>query len=67
MAAGKVEVLLVVGGFDVDGGAEVRLVNKDVSIQEGDMGRGDGPSKLDRIATIEALEEEEKGIMTMSP
>ena len=24
MAAGKVEVLLVVGGFDVDGGAEVR-------------------------------------------
>ena len=43
MAAGKVEVLLVVGGFDVDGGAEVRLVNKDVHIQEGDMGRGDGP------------------------
>ena len=31
MAAGKVEVLLVVGGFDVDGGAEVRLVNKDVN------------------------------------
>ena len=43
IAAGKVEVLLVVGGFDVDGGAEVRLVNKDVNIQEGDMGRGDGP------------------------
>jgi len=67
MAAGKVEVLLVVGGFDVDGGAEVRLVNKDVNIQEGDMGRGDGPGKSDRIATIEALKEEEKGIMTMSP
>ena len=67
MAAGKVEVLLVVGGFDVDGCAEVRLVNKDVNIQEGDMGRGDGPGKLDRIATIEALKEEEKGIMTMSP
>ena len=32
---GIVEVLLVVGGFDVDGGAEVRLVNKDVNIQEG--------------------------------
>ena len=28
LAAGKVEVLLVVGGFDVDGGAEARLVNK---------------------------------------
>ena len=37
MAAGKVEVLMVVGGFDVDGCAEVRLVNKDVNIQEGEM------------------------------
>ena len=39
MSVGKVEVLLVVRGFDVDGGAEVRHVNKDVNIQEGDMGR----------------------------
>ena len=31
MAAGKVEVLLVVSGFDVDGGVEVRLVNKDLA------------------------------------
>ena len=37
MAAGKVEVLLMVGGFDVDGGAEARLVNKDVNIREDDM------------------------------
>ena len=43
-----------------------RLVNKDVNIQEGEMGRGDGPGKSDRVATIEALKEEEKGIMTMS-
>ena len=53
--------------FDVDGGAEVRLVNNGVNIQECDMGRGDGLGKSDRIATIEALKEEEKGIMTMSP
>ena len=66
MTAGKVEVLLVVGGFDVDGGAEIKLV-KDVNIQEGDMERGDGPGKSDRIATIEALKEEEKGIMNTSP
>ena len=51
----KVEVLLMVGGFDVDGGAEARLVNKDVNIKEGDKGRGDGPGKLDRVTTIEAL------------
>ena len=31
------------------------------------MGRGDGPGKSDRAATIEALKEKEKGIMTMSP
>ena len=55
MAAGKVKVLLVVGGFDMDGSAEARLVNKDVNIQEGDMGRGDGPGKSERVATIEAL------------
>ena len=32
MAAGKVEVLLVVGGFDVDGGSEARLDSKDVNM-----------------------------------
>ena len=52
MAAGKVEVLLVVGGFDMDRGAEARLVNKDVNIKEGDMGWGDGPGKSDRIVTM---------------
>jgi hypothetical protein len=31
------------------------------------MGRGDGPGKSDRVTTIEALKEKEKGIMTMSP
>jgi hypothetical protein len=46
ITAGKVEVLLVVGGCDVDGGAEARLVNKDVNIQEGDMGKGDGPDNI---------------------
>ena len=51
----------------MDGGAEARMVNKDVNIQEGDMGRGDGPRKSDRVATIKPLNEEEKGIMTMSP
>ena len=67
MAAGKVEVLLVVGEFDVDKGAEARLINKDDNIQEGDMGRGDGPSKSDRVVSTEALKEKEKGMMTMSP
>jgi hypothetical protein len=67
MAARKVKVLLLVGGFDVYGGAEVRLVNKYVNIQEGDMGRAHDPSKLDSVASIEELKENGKEIMTMSP
>ena len=39
----------------MNGGAETRLVNKNVNIKEGDMGRGDGPGKLGRVTTIEAL------------
>ena len=61
MAAGKVEVLLVVGGFDVDGGVEDKHVNKDVNIKEGDMGRGDSRGKSDRETTIEALKEKGEG------
>ena len=34
---------------------------------EDDMRGGDGPGKSDRVATIEALMEKEKGIMIMSP
>ena len=53
--------------FFVDGSAEARLVNKDVNIQEVDMERVDSPSKSDRVASIEALKEKDKGIMTMRP
>ena len=31
------------------------------------MGGGDGPGKLERVATIEVLKEMDKGIMTLSP
>ena len=43
------------------------VLSRNVNIKEGDMGRGDDPGKSDRVATIEALKEKEKGIMTMSP
>jgi hypothetical protein len=36
------QVLLMVGGFDVDWGSEIKFVNAYVNIREGDMG-GDGP------------------------
>ena len=34
------QILLMVGGFDVVGGAELTLVNVNIDIQEGDMGFG---------------------------
>ena len=38
MAAGKVEILLVASGLDVDRSSEALLVDLFVSIKEGDMG-----------------------------
>ena len=67
MTAGKVEVLLVVSGFEVDRGVKTLLVNKYVNIKESDMRGGDGSSKSDRVVTVEAFKEKEKGIVTMSP
>ena len=65
MSAGEVEVLLVVSGLDVDRSAKALLDNMYVSNNKGDMGREDGPGKLDRVATVEVFEEKEKGIMAM--
>ena len=39
---------------------------KYVNMKEGDMCRGDGPGKSDRVAIIEAPKKKEKGIMTTS-
>ena len=43
------EVLLGVGGFDVDRGAEMTMVNMDIDIQESDMRGGSVPGEVDRI------------------
>jgi hypothetical protein len=40
MASGKVEVLLVDSGLDVDKSVETSLVNKYLNIKEGDIGGG---------------------------
>ena len=66
MVGGKVEVLLVVSGFDVDRSAEAKLVNMYVNLNEGDMRGRDGPGGSVRIANFEALREKENKIMTMS-
>ena len=37
------QILLMVGWFDVDGGEELTLIDVNIDIQEGDMGLGGVP------------------------
>ena len=53
MTAIVVEVLLRVGGFDVDRGAEMTMFNTDIDVQKRDMGGGSVPGEVDRILTVE--------------
>ena len=48
-----VEVLLGVGGFDVDRGAEMNMFNTDIDVQKSDMGGGSVPGEVDGILTVE--------------
>ena len=52
----------ITGGLDVD----ISVETKPVNIKEGDIGGGDGPGELDRVATVEVLKEK-KRIIAMSP
>ena len=60
-------MLLMVVGFDVDGGAELTLVDLNIDIQESDMGLGGVPGEVDRIVTVEPLKEGDEGVWTMWP
>ena len=61
------QVLLMVGGFDVDRGAELTLVNVNIDIQESNMGPGGVPGEVDRIATVEPFKEGGEGFGTIWP
>ena len=50
-----VEVLLGVGGFDVNRGVEITMVNSDIDIQKSDMVGGSVPGEVDGILTVELL------------
>ena len=49
MTAMVVEVLLGVGGFDVDRGVEMTMFNRDINVQKSDMGGGSVPGEVDGI------------------
>ena len=61
------QILLTVGGFNIDGGVELTLVDVNINIQAGDMELGSVPGEVDRIATVEPVEEGDEGVLTMWP
>ena len=62
-----VEVLLGVGRFDVDRGAEMAIFDTDIDIQKGDMGMGGVPGEVDGILTVELFKEISEGVRPMGP
>ena len=50
-----------VGGYDID------MVNADIGVQKIDMGEGNLPGKVDRIATVETLKENSERVSLMGP
>ena len=62
-----VEVLLGVGGFDVDRGAEMTVVNMDIDVQKSDMRAGCVPGEVDGIPTVDLFKESSEGVRPMGP
>ena len=59
------EILLLVGGCNVDEGAEVTLINANINSQESDMGLRSVQSEVDGITTVESFKEGSEGVWTM--
>ena len=57
----------MVGGFNVDGGAELTLVNANIDVQGSDMGLRGVPGEVGRIATVEPFMEGSEGVWTIWP
>ena len=56
-----------VGGFNMDRGAELTMVDADMNIQKGDVGGGSVPGEVDRIVTVELFQESSDGVRPMGP
>ena len=62
-----VEVLLGVGGFDVDRSAEMTMDNTDKDVQKTDMRGGSVQGEVDGIPTVELFKEISEGAGRMEP
>ena len=65
MAAGEMEVMLEVGGFDMDGGVELTMIHVYIDVQKSDLGGGGVPGEFDGIVAVDAFKELVEGVGTM--
>ena len=65
MTAMVVEVLLGVGGFDMDRGAKMTMFNTDIDVQKSDMEGGSVPGEVDGILTVVLFKEISEGVEPM--
>ena len=59
------EVLLEVGGFDIDGAVKVTLIQAYIEVQKCHFRRKVVPGELDGIVAVEAFKELGEGVGTM--
>ena len=62
-----IERLLGVGGFDMDRGVELTMVNVNIHIQRTDVGGGSVPGKVDGIVTVQQFKKSSEGVSPMGP
>ena len=61
------EILLGVGGFNMDKGEELTMIDADIEIQKGNTGGVSVPGEVDRIATVELFQEISEGVRPKGP
>ena len=59
------QLLLEVGGFDMNRDTELTIVNMHTDVQECDIGRGGLPCEVGRIAIVEPFQEGGEGVRPM--
>ena len=62
-----VEVLLGVGGFDEERGAEITVVDTDIDVQKSDMGGGIVSVEVDGIPAVELFKGSSERVRPMVP
>ena len=57
----------IVGGFNMDRGTELTIINACINVQNCDMGQKSVPGTVDEIVTVEPFKECSEGVSLMRP